>query len=78
MKKIVRGKQYPSVRGKLVDWVEHKFEEGTLYIYIRFQDKTELTFALGCRLVIEEAVLGNLSTGNYKTIKNFVSNEQGD
>jgi hypothetical protein len=25
-------KQYPGVQGKVVDWVEHKFEEGTLYI----------------------------------------------
>ncbi len=76
MKKIVRGKQFPGVRGKVVDWVEHKFEEGMLYIHIRFQDRTELTYTLGSRLVIEEAVLGNLSTGNYKTISKYASNEQ--
>lgn len=77
MKKIVRGKQYPGVRGKVVDWVEHEFEEGTLYIHVRFQDRTELTYTLGCRLIIEEAVLGDLSTGNYKTMREFVSDEQG-
>jgi hypothetical protein len=77
LRKIVRGKQYPGVQGKVVDWVEHKFEEGTLYIHVRFQDKTELTYTLGCRLVIEEAVLGDLSTGNFNTIREFVSNEQG-
>ena len=77
LKKIVRGKQYPEVRGKVVDWVEHEFEEGSLYIHVRFQDRTELTYTLGCRLFIEEAVLGDLSTGNYKTMREFVSNEQG-
>ena len=76
MKKIVRGKQYPGVRGKVVDWVEHEFEEGTLYIHVRFQDKTELTYTLGSRLFIEESVLGNLTTGNYRTVSKYVSNEQ--
>ena len=77
MKTTVRGKQYPGVRGKVVDWVGHKFDEGTLYIHVRFRDKTELTYTLGCRLVIEEAVLGDLTTGNYRTIREYVSNEQG-
>lgn len=77
MKKIGRGRQYPGVRGKVVDWVEHKFEEGTLYIHVRIQDRTELKYTLGCRLVIEEAVLGDLSTGDYKTIGKYASNEQG-
>ena len=76
MRKVMRGKEYLGVRGKVVDWVEHEFEEGSLYIHVRFQDRTELTYTLGCHLVIEEAVLGDLSTGNYKTIREFVSNEQ--
>jgi hypothetical protein len=29
-KPLVRGKQYPGAHGKVVDWVEHKFEEGIL------------------------------------------------
>jgi hypothetical protein len=77
VKRIVRGRRYPGVRGKVVDWVEHKFEEGTLYIHIRFRDRTELTFTLGCRLVMEEGVLGDLSTGNYRTIREYARNEQG-
>jgi hypothetical protein len=35
-------KQYPGVHGKVVDRVEHKFEEGLLFIDIRFVDKTAL------------------------------------
>ncbi len=56
----------------------HEFEEGTLYIHVRFQDRTELTYTLGCRLFIEEAVLGDLSTGNYETVRQYVSNVQDD
>ncbi len=69
--------QYPGVHGSVVDWVEHEFTRGSLYIHVRFQDKTELTYTLGCRLVIEEAVLGDLTTGNYQTIREYASNEQG-
>jgi hypothetical protein len=34
-------------------------------------------YTLGCRLVIEEPVLGDLSTGDYKAVRDFVSGEQG-
>ena len=73
----MRGKQYPGLQGKVVDWVEHEFTEGMLYIHVRFQDKTELTYTVGTRLFIEEAVLGDISTGNYEIVRKFVSEEQG-
>ena len=54
----VRGKQdkqYPGVHGKVVDWVEHKFEEGLLYIDVRFTDKTALSWTFATAIVIREA-----------------------
>ena len=73
----MRGKQYPGLHGKVVDWVEHEFTEGSLYIHVRFQDRTELTYTIGSRLFIEEAVLGDISTGDYSVLKEFIANEQG-
>jgi hypothetical protein len=67
-----RGRQYPSVKGKVVDWIEHKFEEGRLYIHVRFQDKTEVTFTLGSRLQIIEADLSDISTGDFKPIREYI------
>jgi hypothetical protein len=32
------GRRYPGLHGKVVDWVEHKFEEGLLYLHVRFTD----------------------------------------
>jgi hypothetical protein len=52
------GKQYPGVRGKIVDWAEHVFEEGMLYVRVRFTDKTELCWVLQTAHVIVEADLG--------------------
>ena len=40
------GKQYPGVHGKIVDWAEHVFEEGMMYVRVRFTDKTELCWTL--------------------------------
>ena len=40
------GKQYPGVHGKIVAWAEHVFEEGMLYLRVRFTDKTELCWVL--------------------------------
>ena len=40
--------------------------------HFRFMDKTELTFTRGCRLVIEEADLSDISTGDCKLIKEYV------
>ncbi len=73
----MRGKRYPGLHGKVVDWVEHEFTEGSLYIHVRFQDRTELTYTIGSRLFIEEAVLGDISTGNYRVVREFAADKRG-
>jgi hypothetical protein len=40
-----RGKRYPEVEGKVVEFAEHSFAEGRLFIRVRFQDKTETVLA---------------------------------
>ena len=67
-----RGRQYPGVKGKVVDWIEHKFEEGRLYIHVRFQDRTEVTFTVGSRLQFVEADLSDISTGDFKPIREYI------
>ena len=68
-------KQYPGVHGKVVDWVEHKFEEGTLYIDVRFTDKTALSWTFATAIVIREAYLSDWKTGDLKLLRRFVQNE---
>ena len=77
MRGRMRGRQYPGLHGKLVDWVEHEFTEGSLYVHVRFQDSTELTYTIGSHLFIEEAVLGDISTGDYRVVRKFVADQQG-
>lgn len=70
-----RGKQYPGVHGQVVDWVEHKFEEGSLYVHVRFMDKTELCWTIDTSTVIREADLSDWKTGDFKQLKVFAQVE---
>ena len=43
-------RRHPEVHGKIVDWVSHSLvEDGSLYVSIRFMDKTEFFLAVQCR-----------------------------
>jgi hypothetical protein len=74
-REIIPGKQYPGIHGKVVDWTDHAFEEGILYIRVRFTDKTELSWRIVTSTVIEEADLSDWKTGNFRQLKVFVQNE---
>jgi hypothetical protein len=74
-KPLARGKQYPGAHGKVVDWVEHKFEQGILFIDIQFVDKTALCWSIGSAIVIQEAHLSDWKTGDIRLLKRFVQNE---
>ena len=73
--KSVPGKQYPGLKGKIVDWAEHVFEEGMLFVRVRFTDKTELCWVLQSAHVILEADLSDWKTGNFKQLALYVENE---
>jgi hypothetical protein len=69
------GKQYPGVHGKIVDWAEHVFEEGMMYVRVRFTDQTELCWVMQTAHVLREADLSDWKTGNCKQLAVFAENE---
>jgi hypothetical protein len=75
LRKAVSAKQYPGVHGKVVDWAEHIFEEGVLYIRVRFTDKTELCWTIRTASVIQEADLSDWKSGDEEQLKVFVQCE---
>jgi hypothetical protein len=75
--KPVQGKQYHGIKGKVVDFADHAFEEGTLYIRVRFTDKTELCWRINSSMLIEEADLSDWKTGDFRQICVFVEAESG-
>ncbi len=70
------GRRYPGVHGKVVDWVEHKFEERLLYLHVRFTGKTERCWRISTRMTIEEGDLGNSKSGDFEQLCVFVSDER--
>jgi hypothetical protein len=73
---FIPDRQYRGLRGKIVDWVEHKFEQGLLYIHVRFVDKTELCWRIATRMTIEESDLADWTSGDFKQLRVFVRNER--
>jgi hypothetical protein len=72
---MIRGGQYSGLRGKTVDFADHAFEEGLLYIRVRFTDKTELCWRITSSVLIEEADLSDWKTGDSRQICVFVEAE---
>jgi len=69
------GKQYLGVHGKTVDWAEHVFEEGMMYVRVRFTDNTELCWTLQTAHVLRESDLSDWKTGDCKQLKVYADNE---
>lgn len=72
---VVQGKQYPGIKGKVVHWADHAFEEGILYVRVRFTDNTELCWRITSSTLLEEADLSDWKTGNFRQICVFVENK---
>ncbi len=64
-------KKYPEVHGKVVDFITHTVEDGTLYFTVRFTDKTAFTLQYQCGLVAVGAELGDWKTGDLKLIRQY-------
>ena len=76
-REVMQGKQYPGIKGKVVHWADHAFEEGILYVRIRFTDNTELCWRITSSTLLEEADLSDWTTGNFRQICVFVENKSG-
>jgi hypothetical protein len=75
LRKFAPDRRFRGLRGKVVDSVEHEFEEGILYVHIRFTDKTELCWRIATRMTIEEVDLSDWKSGNFKQLRVFVRNQ---
>ena len=65
------------MHGKAVDFIDHGWGEGALYIHVRFMDKTEVCWRLAAHLTIKEADLSDWKRGEFDHIRTFLSNEAG-
>ena len=69
-----RSGPYSSLRGKIVDRVEHAFADGLLSLHVHFTDHTELCWEISSGLTITRADLQDWATGDLKRLRTFVRN----
>ena len=74
--KLDLARVYRGLRGKIIEQVDHAFEEGVLFLQVRFADKTELCWQITTRMIIEKASLAEWRTGDFKQLRVFVRNER--
>lgn len=65
-------RKYPEVHGKVVDFITQSIEDGTLYIGIRFKDKTDFSLRYACDMFIVGADICDMMTGDYETIREYM------
>jgi len=69
-------KQYKEIHGKAVDWISYSFEEGRLYISVRFMDKTHFSMQFSTRIVTDGIDFSDVKTGNSEIIREYYRRRQ--
>ena len=64
-------KRYKEVHGKVVDWIYHNFEQDTLYVGIRFKDKTYFSLSFSPQIVTEGIEFSDMTSGDDEIIRSY-------
>ena len=70
--------RYAEINGKVVDWIHHYIEDGTLYVCIRFQDKTDFALEFSPQMVRVGTELCDSATEDFDVIRNYYQEEAND
>jgi hypothetical protein len=65
-------KRYPEVHGKVVDFITHSIEDGTLYFSGRFKDKTDFSLRYACDMFVVGADFCDFKTGDFEMIHEYI------
>jgi hypothetical protein len=65
-------RRYPEIHGKIVDFITHSIEDGTLYFSVRFTDKTDFSLRYACDMFIVGAEFCNFKTGDFEIIREYM------
>ncbi len=65
-------RRYPEVHGKIVDFISHSIQDGTLYFTIRFKDKTDFSLRYACEMFVVGADFCDVKTGDFEMIREYM------
>jgi hypothetical protein len=64
--------KYPEVHGKVVDFITHTIDDGTLYFTVRFMDQTSFCVRYACDMFAVGAELSDWQTGDFHIIREYM------
>lgn len=64
-------KRYKEIRGKRVDWIDHRFEEGWLYVGVRFLDGTYFSLQFSPQIETEGVEFSDMSSGDDVILREY-------
>jgi hypothetical protein len=64
-------KKYPEIHGKVVDWISHSVEDNSVYVNVRFKDKTQFSLRFVPQIATHYVDLSDVSTGDFKMIREY-------
>jgi hypothetical protein len=65
-------RRYPEVHGKVVDFISHSIEDGTLYFSVHFKDKTDFSLRYACDMFVVGADFCDFKTGDFEMIREYM------
>lgn len=65
-------KRYPEVHGRVVDYVSHSIDDGTLFFSVAFKDKTIFSLRFTCEMFIVGADFMDARTGDLEIIREYM------
>jgi hypothetical protein len=65
-------KRYPEVHGKVVDFISHTVEDGTLYLSVCLKDKTNFSLRYSCGMFVVGADISDMSAGDLEIIREYM------
>jgi hypothetical protein len=64
--------KYPEVHGKVVDFIAHTIDDGTLYFTVRFTDQTSFCVRYACDMFAVGAELSDWQSGDFHIIREYM------
>ena len=65
-------RRYPEVHGKVVDFISHSIQDGTLYFTVRFKDKTDFSLRYASDMFVVGADFCDVKTGDFEMIREYM------
>jgi len=64
-------RRYKEVRGRRVDWIDHRFEAGWLYVGVQFMDGTHFSLQFSPRIETEGVEFVDRSSGDDVILREY-------